>query len=105
LDVSHVFFCTWSRQATERANCTVNGGMLANLLESVGTTGHLQHVALVTGLKHYLGPFEAYAQTKPDTPFREDQPRLPFENSYYVQEDILFEAAARRGFTRSVPPP
>jgi nucleoside-diphosphate-sugar epimerase len=102
LDVTHVFFCTWSRQPTEAENCTVNGAMLANLLEAVVAAPQLRHVALVTGLKHYLGPFEAYAQTKPETPFREDQPRLPYENFYYVQEDILFEAAARRGFTWSV---
>src|SRR5207245_1893314 len=60
------------------------------------------HVALVTGLKHYLWPFEAYAKVQPDTPFSEDQPRLPYENFYYVQEDVLFAAAERDGFTWSV---
>jgi nucleoside-diphosphate-sugar epimerase len=59
-------------------------------------------VALTTGLKHYLGPFEAYAQIKPDTPFREDQPRLDYPNFYYEQEDILFESARRNAFTWSV---
>ena len=62
----------------------------------------VEHVALVTGLKHYLGPFEAYAKAQPDTPFSEDQARLPYENFYYVQEDILFAAAERDGFTWSV---
>ena len=33
----------------------------------------VRHVALVTGLKHYLGPFEAYAKAQPDTPFSEEQ--------------------------------
>ena len=61
-----------------------------------------RHVALVTGLKHYLGPFEAYAKAQPDTPFSEDQARLPYENFYYVQEDILFAAAERDGFAWSV---
>ena len=61
-----------------------------------------EHVALVTGLKHYLGPFEAYAKAQPDTPFSEDQARLPYENFYYVQEDILFAAAERDGFAWSV---
>ena len=56
----------------------------------------------MTGLKHYLGPFEAYAKAQPDTPFSEDQARLPYENFYYVQEDILFAAAERDGFTWSV---
>ena len=39
--------------------------------------GRVRHVALMTGLKHYLGPFEAYAQgVMADTPFHEDEPRL-----------------------------
>jgi nucleoside-diphosphate-sugar epimerase len=99
---THVFFTTWSRRATEAENCDVNGRMLRNLLDATGAEGTVRHVALVTGLKHYLGPFEAYAKVKPDTPFSEDQPRLPYENFYYVQEDILFAAAERDGFTWSV---
>ena len=62
----------------------------------------LLDITLVTGLKHYLGPFEAYALSKPDTPFREEQERLPYENFYYDQEDILFESASRAGFSWSV---
>ena len=99
---THVFFTTWSRRATEAENCEVNGRMLQNLLDCDGREESVRHVALVTGLKHYLGPFEAYAKAQPDTPFSEEQPRLPYENFYYVQEDILFEAAERDGFTWSV---
>jgi nucleoside-diphosphate-sugar epimerase len=63
----------------------------------------VRHVALVTGLKHYLGPFEAYGKGPlPATPFREDQQRLDIENFYYAQEDEVFAAAARDGFTWSV---
>jgi nucleoside-diphosphate-sugar epimerase len=64
----------------------------------------LRHVALVTGLKHYLGPFEAYAAagTLPDTPLRESQPRLPIENFYYAQEDEVYAAAERDRFTWTV---
>jgi nucleoside-diphosphate-sugar epimerase len=98
---THVFITTWSRQATETENCRVNGAMVRNLLDAVRGKG-VRHVALVTGTKHYLGPFEAYAKSKPETPFREEQPRLPYENFYYVQEDIVFEAAARDNFTWSV---
>jgi nucleoside-diphosphate-sugar epimerase len=76
--------------------------MLQNLLDATAVEKSVQHVALVTGLKHYLGPFEAYATVQPDTPFSEDQARLPYENFYYVQEDILFAAAERDGFTWSV---
>jgi nucleoside-diphosphate-sugar epimerase len=99
---THVFFTTWSRCATEAENCDVNGRMLRNLLDAVAPERSVKHVALVTGLKHYLGPFEAYAKAQPDTPFSEEQPRLPYENFYYVQEDVLFEAAARDRFTWSV---
>jgi nucleoside-diphosphate-sugar epimerase len=99
---THVFFTTWSRRATEAENCDVNGRMLQNLLDAVSAEGTVRHVALVTGLKHYLGPFEAYAKVQPDTPFSEEQERLPFENFYYVQEDVLFAAADRDRFTWSV---
>jgi nucleoside-diphosphate-sugar epimerase len=100
--VTHLFFTTWSRQETEAENCRVNGAMLANTLEAVRRTTKLQHAVLVTGLKHYLGPFEAYAAAPAETPFRESQDRLPFQNFYYDQEDILFAAAADQGFTWSV---
>ena len=99
---THVFFTTWSRCATEAENCDVNGRMLQNLLDAVAAEGTVRHGALVTGLKHYLGPFEAYAKVQPDTPFSEEQARLPYENFYYVQEDILFAAAKRDGFTWTV---
>jgi nucleoside-diphosphate-sugar epimerase len=99
---THVFFTTWSRCATEAENCDINGRMLQNLLDAVSAEDSVQHVALVTGLKHYLGPFEAYAKVQPDTPFSEEQGRLPYENFYYVQEDILFAAADRDAFTWSV---
>jgi nucleoside-diphosphate-sugar epimerase len=100
--VTHAFFCTWSRQPTEADNIRVNGAMLRNVLGGLEHDDELRHVALVTGLKHYLGPFESYAKVKPDTPFREEQPRLQYDNFYYEQEDILFDAAARQGFTWSV---
>ena len=99
---THAFFCTWARQDTEAGNIRVNGAMLRNVLAGLEPDPALGHVALVTGLKHYLGPFESYGQVKPDTPFREEQGRLHFDNFYYEQEDILFEAAERQGFTWSV---
>jgi nucleoside-diphosphate-sugar epimerase len=98
---THIYITTWSRQATEKENCRVNGAMVRNLLDAVRGKG-VRHVALVTGTKHYLGPFEAYAKSKPETPFREEQPRLPYENFYYVQEDVVFEAAVRDKFSWSV---
>src|SRR3954469_3212276 len=98
-----VFITTWSRQATEAENIRVNAAMVRNLLDGLRPAGTVRHVALVTGLKHYLGPFEAYGKgTLPQTPFREEQGRLDVENFYYAQEDEVFTAAKRDGFTWSI---
>ncbi|GAB3462142.1 SDR family oxidoreductase [Kineococcus endophyticus] len=100
---THVFVTAWARQETEAENVRVNGGMVRDLLAVLGAQGSVRHTALVTGLKHYLGPFEAYGQGDlPDTPFLEDAPRLDAENFYYAQEDELFAAAERHGFGWSV---
>ena len=100
-DLTDVMICTWSMQPTETDNVRVNRTMLENLFRAL-PHAPIRHVALVTGLKHYLGPFEAYASGKPYTPFLESQPRLPGENFYYDQEDVVFAAAADHGFTWSV---
>lgn len=100
-DVTNIFYCTWSRQASEAENVRVNAAMIRNLFDAIGPAP-LRHAALVTGLKHYLGSFDAYARTKPYTPFLESSPRLPGANFYYAQEDVLFEMAAKRGFAWSV---
>jgi nucleoside-diphosphate-sugar epimerase len=98
-----VFITTWSRQETEAENIRVNATMVRNLLNGLRPAGTVRHVALVTGLKHYLGPFEAYGKgTLPQTPFREEQGRLDIENFYYAQEDEVFTAAKRDGFTWSI---
>ncbi|MBW4023088.1 MAG: SDR family oxidoreductase [Proteobacteria bacterium] len=96
---SHVFITTWMRQPTEAENIRVNSGMVRNLLAAVSPGSSVECVSLVTGLKHYLGPFEAYGKGKlPATPFREEQPRLDIDNFYYAQEDEVFAAAERDGF-------
>ncbi|WP_213778050.1 SDR family oxidoreductase [Caballeronia sp. dw_276] len=104
IDVTHVFLTTWARQATESENIRVNGAMVSNVLDALEAgPSKLEHVALVTGLKHYLGPFEAYATgAVPDTPFRESQGRQDVDNFYYEQEDRVFAAAKRQGFSWSV---
>jgi nucleoside-diphosphate-sugar epimerase len=100
---THVFLATWLRQSTEAENIRVNSGMVRNVLEAVSPAQTVQHVALVTGLKHYLGPFEAYGKgSLPATPFREEQERLDLENFYYAQEDEVFAAAARDGYNWSI---
>src|SRR6202035_5131619 len=103
LKPTHVFITTWLRQPTEKENIRVNSAMVRNLLEAISSAGTLQHAALVTALKHSLGPFEAYGKgALPATPFREEQPRLDIENFYYAQEDEVFAASARDRFSWSV---
>src|SRR5428012_2628 len=45
---------------------------------------------------------DVYKRQLPQTPFREEQERLDVANFYYAQEDELFAAAARDGFSWSV---
>jgi nucleoside-diphosphate-sugar epimerase len=98
-----VLITTWLRQDSEAENIRVNSAMVRNLLDGLRPNGSTRHVALVTGLKHYLGPFEAYGKgVLPQTPIREDQDRLPVDNFYYAQEDEVFKAAERDGFAWSV---
>jgi nucleoside-diphosphate-sugar epimerase len=100
---THVFITAWLRQQTEAENMRVNGAMVRNLLTAATQHESVEHVALVTGLKHYLGPFEAYGKgSLPATPFREEQPRLDLPNFYYAQEDEVFAAAAHAGFGWSI---
>ena len=100
---THIFLATWLRQATEADNIRVNRRMVRHVLDAVSDAKTVEHVALVTGLKHYLGPFESYGKSSlPSTPFREEQPRLPVENFYYAQEDEVFAAAARDGYGWSI---
>ncbi|KAA3439751.1 SDR family oxidoreductase [Rufibacter hautae] len=101
---THVFFTSWMRQETEAENIRVNSAMVRNLLDVLSPKKSVQHVALVTGLKHYLGPFEAYAKDGflPETPLREEHPRLDMENFYYAQEDEVYAAAERDSFTWSI---
>lgn len=104
LSPTHVFFTAWMRKDTEAENIKVNGGMVRNLLQVLSPKKSVRHVALVTGLKHYLGPFDAYAQDgfKPETPVRTEHSRLDLDNFYYAQEDEVYDAAARDGFTWSI---
>ena len=100
---SHVFLTVWSRQESEAENIRVNGGIVRDVLEGLAPAGSVKHCALVTGLKHYIGPFEAYGLGEVrETPFHEEEPRLPYDNFYYAQEDEVFAAAEKQGFTWSV---
>jgi nucleoside-diphosphate-sugar epimerase len=104
INPTHVFFTTWMRNDTEAENIRVNSTLVRNLLNVLSPKKSVQHVALVTGLKHYLGPFDAYVKegVLPLTPVREEHPRLALDNFYYAQEDEVFAAAERDGFSWSI---
>jgi nucleoside-diphosphate-sugar epimerase len=100
---SFVAITAWMRQDSEAENIRVNSATVRNLLAALEPAKSVEHVALMTGLKHYLGPFEAYGKAvMAETPFHESEPRLDYPNFYYAQEDELFAAAAKSGFTWSV---
>ncbi|MFJ3483863.1 SDR family oxidoreductase [Pseudomonas sp. NPDC090202] len=100
---THVFYASWRRHDSEAENIRVNGMMIRNLLDALRGCESVRHVALVTGLKHFLGPFEVYGRgVNFTTPFREVLTRLDIDNFYYTQEDELFAAAKREGFTWTV---
>lgn len=98
-----VVITAWMRNDTEAENIRVNSATVRNVLAALEPSGSVRHVALLTGLKHYLGPFESYGTgVMADTPFHESEPRLDFPNFYYAQEDEVFASAERNGFTWSV---
>jgi nucleoside-diphosphate-sugar epimerase len=100
---SFVAITAWMRRDSEAENIQVNSAAVRNVLAALEPAKSVEHVALMTGLKHYLGPFEAYGKAvMAETPFRETEPRLDYPNFYYAQEDELFASAARNGFGWSV---
>lgn len=103
LRISHLFQATWTPADTEEEASEINARHLVVVLDALRSGGsRLSHVVLVTGVKHYLGPFKDFGRFLPETPFCETTPRLPLENFYYAQEDRLFAAAERDGFTWSI---
>ena len=71
----------------------VNRAMLQNVLSGLAGSGSLRQVTLMQGTKAYgvhLHPIPV--------PARERHPRDPHENFYWLQEDLLREAAGVQGF-------
>lgn len=99
---THIYFCTWTLGETEDENIRLNGNMLRTVIDAFMDKGTVQHVAVVTGAKHYLGPFEDYGKIEPTTPFVENAPRLEKKNFYYELEDVVMEYSDQHGFGWSV---
>ncbi|KAG0478218.1 hypothetical protein HPP92_012937 [Vanilla planifolia] len=98
LDVTHLFYVTWTDRQSESENITANGAMLRNVLAAIlPSAPNFQHFCLQTGRKHYIGGFDSYGKlTFHEPPFHEDLPRLPSPNFYYAQEDALLESLRPR---------
>ncbi len=99
---THIFYCSWTLGGNEDENIRLNGDMLRTVLDAFAEKGSVEHVGVVTGTKHYLGPFEDYGKVTPVTPFRETAPRLPKKNFYYELEDVVMAYGAKHGFGWSV---
>jgi len=101
---THIFITTWIRKNTEQENIEFNKIAIRNLLDVLSFANSVKHIALVTGLKHYLGPFDAYGKDgfTPITPLREEFPRRNIENFYYAQEDEIYAAAKGADFSWSI---
>nr|QOL71526.1 iridoid synthase [Valeriana jatamansi] len=99
-DVTHIFYVSWMGAE----DCAINATMFKNILDSIiPNAPNLQHIALQTGVKHYMGIFETETGEKPhDSPYTEDLPRLNVPNFYHDLEDILYEETAKNGLTWSV---
>ena len=102
---TNVFITTWLRQDSEAENIRVNSAMVRNLLDAAAAFGGSDPAR---GAGHRASS-TTLAPSRPtgracclQTPFREEQGRLEVENFYYAQEDEVFAAAARDGFSWSV---
>ena len=97
--VSHLVYAASYEQPglvggwAEPEQMRVNHLMLENVLAPLAATGSLRHVSLMQGTKAY----GVHLHRIP-LPAREDAPRDPHKNFYWLQEDYLREAAASYGF-------
>lgn len=98
-DVTHMFWCTWVQGKTEKENIDLNSRILQNSIDALlPNAKNFQHIVLQTGGKQYVGPWELAGKIEPyEAPFEEDVPRLPCDQFYYTQEDIVFDAVKRSG--------
>jgi nucleoside-diphosphate-sugar epimerase len=71
----------------------VNQEMLENILAPLAAHGNLRHVSVMQGTKAY----GVHLHRIP-LPAREDAPRDPHENFYWLHEDYVREMAAAHGF-------
>ena len=99
--VTHVIYAAVSEQPGlvsgwhDRQQMQLNLNMLSNLIDPLCEAAPaLQHVTLLQGAKAY----GAHAGHRPALPARENAPRVPHDNFYWLQEDYLRDKAAACDF-------
>ena len=81
----------------DEALMAVNAAMFENLLSPLAASGSLRHVSLLQGAKAYGAHVHPVS-----VPLREDAPRDPHANFYWLHEDALRASAAAAGFTFTI---
>jgi nucleoside-diphosphate-sugar epimerase len=101
IDVTHVIYTAVAEKPgliqgwRDPGQMQVNLGMLTHLLEPLCNSAKgLRHVTLLQGAKAY----GAHAGVVMALPAREDAPRVPHDNFYWLQEDFLRATASTRRF-------
>lgn len=97
-DVTHVFYAAYIPNADLAEEARTNGAMIETLLAALeAIKAPVERVVLYQGGKVYglhLGPVR--------TPMRETDPRHMPPNFYYNQEDALYSASARGGWSYTI---
>jgi hypothetical protein len=81
----------------EEDQMTTNLAMLRNTVEPLCAGGGIAHVCLFQGAKAYGSHIHPIA-----IPARENAPRDPHANFYWLQEDYLLEMHGSAGFTHTI---
>ncbi|KAJ9099717.1 hypothetical protein QFC20_005595 [Naganishia adeliensis] len=96
-EARHVFFYSYIAKDEEEDLVGTNKKLFENTLEALARVAtKLEVLLLQTGHKYY-GVHKGGEYLAP-TPFRESAPRHKGLNFYYVQEDMLKEAAKKSGY-------
>ena len=84
-----VIITAWIRKDTEAENIEVNSRTLRNLFAALEPDGGVRHVALLTGLKHYLGPVRGLRHR------REGRNPVPRVGAPAAEPQLLLRAGGR----------
>ncbi|GAA6012379.1 hypothetical protein JCM10207_007066 [Rhodosporidiobolus poonsookiae] len=96
-EATHVAFYAYVAKSDETELIEINRKLFANSIEAVARASPKVEVFLLqTGYK-YFGVHKG-GDYLAEMPFKEDAPRHKGENFYYVQEDMLKEAAGKYGW-------